>query len=161
MRRLETADNLLGEPWDGQLVDERIIAGEPVRVEPVEGGFDDLRGRNELCRWRSCGVDLRSEVLELVRGIAAAGGCRVGRPLVDLRYIAAIVETEAVLSVAFDVEDHSQTRADRGVVDGWHTALVMARVLVVTRAEVEVPVVVQTPAVVHEDRLCGEIRGGR
>src|SRR5437660_748577 len=161
MRRLETADNLLGESWDGKLVDERIVAGEPIRVEPVECGFDDLRGWNELRGGRARGVDLGSEVLELVSGIAAAGGRGVGRPLVDLRYIAAIVETEAVLSVALDVEDHSQTRADRGVVDGWHTALVMSRVLVVTRAEVEVPVVVQTPAVVHEDRLCGEIRGGR
>src|SRR5205807_9404214 len=106
MRRLQTADDLLGEPWDGKLVDERIVAGEPVRVEPVEGGFDDLRGWNELPGGRSCGVDLRSEVLELVRGIAAAGAGRVGRYLVNLRYIAAIVEPAALLSFAFWMLHH-------------------------------------------------------
>src|SRR5205807_150490 len=87
VRRLQRSVDLFGEAGDGQRVDQRVVAGEAVGVEPGEGRPDDLFGRHRSADdFAACveGIDLRAEVLELIGGVAAAGGGGVGRPLVDL-----------------------------------------------------------------------------
>ncbi len=159
MRRLERADDLLGEAGNRELVDQGIVAGEAVGVEPVERGFDDLIGRDQLVGRRPDRIDLRPEVLELIGRVTAAGGGRVGRSLIDLGHVAAVVDAEAVLAVPLHVEDPAEARADGGVVHGGDAALIVAVVLVVSGSDVEAEVRVQVPLVIQEDRLRGEIGG--
>src|SRR5512146_2591679 len=60
-------------------------------------------------------------------------------------------------AVALDVVDGAQAGAERGVVDGRVSRLVLAGRLVVTDANVEAPAGAQVPLVIEEERTRAEV----
>src|SRR5712691_17007 len=112
VRRLHFLDDLFGEAGDRQVVDQAVVAGEAVLVEPLEGAANDFIRRNELTRRSADRIDLRSEVLELIGRVAAARRCRVSRTLGDYGHVAAVILAEAVLAVASQIENCAEPWTD-------------------------------------------------